>query len=402
VTALTADLTGRRLDARRFVSVALVASCVAGLTLTASLGDYPADAGPSIHALVSGHVLRAIQLQPLMGSFAVLARLPFALAAALAGGGEVGVYRAGVLPCLLALGAVGLWLGRRSGLRGAGALLVPALAVLNPASLDAVRTGHPEEALGAALVVAAVLLADRHPTWSAVLLGLAIATKQWAILAAVPVVWAAPRTVRLRTAGIAAAVAALLTAPLALGSVTAFSHTGYNAATAPSASVRATVWFLVAHPERLRLHLPAGFPTAATIYGLPAWVGHVSHPLIVFAAPAVGLLVWRRPSRTGDALALLALLLLLRCVLDPANNEYYHLPLLLSLLAYETVAKRDVRGLPLATLSSAAALWLTFDRLDAGGAAPALTNAVYLTWACATLVYLLHSLGPRLRPRDAR
>jgi uncharacterized membrane protein len=56
----------------------------------------------------------------------------------------------------------------------------------------AVRLGHPE-ALTAALCVLAVVLARRdHWVVAAVVLGLAIATKQWAVVAIVPALLAAP------------------------------------------------------------------------------------------------------------------------------------------------------------------------------------------------------------------
>ena len=51
------------------------------------------------HGLGAEHVVALA----LMGSFAVVARLPFAAAASLAGAGDTGIYRAGVLACALAL-----------------------------------------------------------------------------------------------------------------------------------------------------------------------------------------------------------------------------------------------------------------------------------------------------------
>jgi hypothetical protein len=388
---------------------ALTAVAAAWLVVQSSVGDYPADAGPALRALVTGDVGRALALQPLMGSVALAARLPFALAAHLAGWGTVGMYRAGIVPCLAATAAIGLWLVRLrredAGSR-AGDLAIPLLAVLTPASLSAVQKGHPEEALAAALAVAAVLLADRTALWAGLALGLAVATKQWAVLAVAPALWAAPRDRRGRMLGVAALTAALLTLPLVLGSPSAFSDTGYNAATAPRAVGRATVWFLLAAPHHLRLHLPPGFPDHGTVFLLPAWIARLSHPLIVLLSPLAAALVWRRRRAPGDALALLALVLLLRCALDPVDNEYYHLPFLLALLAYESVARRDVRGLPVATLWCSAGLWLTFDRLDALGATPGLTNAVYLTWVAIAAGYLLHALGalrlPRRRVRGSR
>jgi hypothetical protein len=372
--------------AARWVPVTLVlGACLGGVLLQARVGEYAADAGPAVAALIGGHLHRFFQVQPLMGSFAVLARAPFALAAKLAGAGEKGEYRAGTLACLAAAAALGLWLVRLRGARPGALVLVPVLAIATPASIAAVHTGHPEEILGGVLCVAAVLLADRRPFWAAVVLGLAIATKQWALVAIAPTVLAAPSGRRVRLVAIAAGVAGLLTVPLVLGDFSMFSHTTQEAATSSTVTARATIWFLLARPDHLHLHLPAGLPTHFTVYTVPSWVMHSSHPLIVLVSPLLGFVAWRR---RGDPLALLALVLLLRCVLDPVDNEYYHEPFLLALLAFEIVRRREVRGVPLLTVFSCAGLWLTFDRLDQHGAVPALTNAVYLAWTLAAMVPL--------------
>ena len=59
----------------------------------------------------------------------------------------------------------------------------------------------------------------------------------------------------------------------------------------------------------------------------PDWLSRITHPLIVFAAIPLSLLAWRRRS---DPLLLLALLFVLRCVLDPWNTAYYMLPAILA------------------------------------------------------------------------
>ena len=60
----------------------------------------------------------------------------------------------------------------------------------------------------------------------------------------------------------------------------------------------------------------------------------------------------RRRARRDDALALLALALLLRCALDPWNLVYYHLPCALALVAWET---RRGRPYPVLALGLSAA-----------------------------------------------
>jgi len=110
-------------------------------------------------------------------------------------------------------------------------------------------------------------------------------------------------------------------------------------------------------------HLP-GYPSTFTMYRQPAWLPGLAHPLIVAVTVSLGLLVlWRRGREARDAaLPLLALLLLLRCTLDPADNSYYHVPLLLALLAWEVTATD--RTVPLVTLLAVAAHWLMFDLVE--------------------------------------
>jgi hypothetical protein len=111
----------------------------------------------------------------------------------------------------------------------------------------------------------------------------------------------------------------------------------------------------------------------------------VGRPLAVVLSFALVYLYWRR--RRGhapeDVLALLALIFLSRCVLDPLDNAYYHVAFLLSLLTWEGLRRT---GLPLLTLLSAAVLWITFHDPLVGH--PAADNAFYLTWTCALAVWL--------------
>ena len=67
----------------------------------------------------------------------------------------------------------------------------------------------------------------------------------------------------------------------------------------------------------------------------PGWLSPISHPLIVAVALPLSLLAWRRRS---DPLLLLALLFVLRCVLDPWNTAYYVLPAIIALVTWEALA----------------------------------------------------------------
>jgi hypothetical protein len=146
-------------------------------------------------------------------------------------------------------------------------------------------------------------------------------------------------------------------------------------------------------------------PVAGERWLGPAWVPVVSHPLIVVAGIGLGVALWRRRDRRPeDALLLLAVVLLLRCVLDSWNNEYYHVPFLVALVAWEVVHRR---GLPYLSLGVALAAGLTFlptlevlYRDSAGHAARSFL--VYMTWALPLLAGLgLQLLRPAALGRIA-
>ena len=156
-------------------------------------------------------------------------RAPFALATSALGGGELAVFRAVSIPCVLAVAILALVIADRmlrDGRSRGACLLVVALAAANPITIKAFEIGHPEELLCAAA------LADRRGAGrarertllAAVLLGLAIATKAWAVLAIGPVLLALPGR-RLLALGVAGTVCAAIVAPLMLaGSGDAVVH----------------------------------------------------------------------------------------------------------------------------------------------------------------------------------
>ena len=351
-----------------------------------------------------------------MGSVSILLRAPFVALAHAAGLGEPWQYQIGAVACLVPAAAVGVALagrfrtGRQSSWVGG---LVAALAVANPATVAAVAEGHPEEVLGSALAVGAVLLAVRQRTAAAALaLGLALATKQWAVIAVVPVILAVPRSQR-RLLLAAGAIVAALTLPAIAADLTGFIQLNQQAAATPLTIGHTNVWFLLAHPHTLHIHAPAGFSSEFVVYRIPAWVARWSHPMIVVAAlPFAALFARRRSGGSAvavDALALLALAFLLRCVLDPVDNAYYHAPMLLALLAWEVFARG--RRFPIVSVLTSAALWVTFERVEPA-ARPAVANAFYLSWTTLLMIYLVYvlwllpqfadvSIGPRLRRLSA-
>ena len=338
----------------------------------ARLGDYPADAGPAVAALAHGSVRGAAAVPILMGPLSIWIRAPFAWAAHMVGAGELGVYRAGVVPCVVAALALGVVLARRSRMPE-WAPLVAALAVLTPASVAAAANGHPEELLAGVLCVAAVLLAlGRRATWAGLALGLAIATKQWALIAVVPTLLAAPAASRARVAVVGAVSTLVVYLPFVALGPHAFLVATRGEAHVESASTSETIWLFAARDRRLHV---AGSPTL-TYHAIAGWVPPLSHALIVLAALPFAVVLWRRRIAATQVLALLALLFLLRCALDPVDQDYFHAPFVLALLATEVAAG----VFPALTLFAVAGLWLSFGVLH-GAADPWVSALVYLGWS---------------------
>jgi len=366
--------------------------------------DYDSEASGAMRALAAGDVSGFLRQVPAYGGALVL-RAPLAGATAALGGGELAVYRVLAIPCLLAGVVLGAALARRMHARGASrraCLAVVALCAINPIILPALQIGHPEELLCAALAVGAVLVAasDR---WllAAVLLGLAIATKAWAVLAIGPVLLAlgARRTVTLALAG---AVTLVVLAPMAFAGA---AETVVHGSRSTGVLFHPwQIWWLLGDVADAGLD---GAPKAGARLA-PAWLSPLAHPLIASLVVPLSLLAWRArrhaPGGHGEqALGLLALLFLLRCMLDPWNCVYYELPFLLALLAWEALC-RPQRP-PLLTLGATLATWLTFQTLDPL-LGPDLLCVTYLTWALPLAAWLAGQtlsagLGMPVR-RDAR
>ena len=163
---------------------------VAWMTPTTAETDYSIEAEPALQALRDGRVADFLDLAPAYGGSLIL-RAPFAFLPDLWGGGDLAVFRSMAVPCLIAAVFLAVLLWGRSRSFGAGrgaAALVLFLCAANPVTLKALKSGHPEELLGAVLCVGAVLAGGaRRPILAGALLGLAVANKPWAVLAAVPV-----------------------------------------------------------------------------------------------------------------------------------------------------------------------------------------------------------------------
>jgi hypothetical protein len=351
--------------------------------------DYDNEARPAFDALVHGHAIEFLRLAPAYGG-SLVERAPFAFVPSLWGGGELAVYRMVALPCLLAAAALGVWLVNRMRAEGRSSLsraVTLGVCVANPLTLPALELGHPEELLGACLCVAAVLLAGRdRPLGAAVLLGLAIANKEWALLAVGPVLLGLPAKRRLPCLAVAAGVAAAILAPLALVSSGGFVASSRGIVAPPATIFQPwQAWWFLGHHGAL-VHGLFGAPKVGYRVG-PSWVGVVSHPLILLTGAMLTAALWlKRRRRAGsgallserDALLALALLLLLRCLLDTWDTVYYPLPFILALLAWE------VRGSagrpPVLALSSTVLAWISFQ-WSPTHISPDAQAAFFLAWS---------------------
>ena len=355
-----------------------VIACVLCALLTGAMSmravewtDYEREALPAVTALVAGDPAGFLAHAPAYGG-SLLLRAPFALAADAAGGDALAVFRALAAPALLASAVLGLvlWSGLARAGRTRAAWAALGLAVLHPTAVRALETGHPEEVVGGALAVAAVGLAIAgRPVAAGVVLGLAGANKPWAIVAALPVLMALDRG-HVRCALAAGSACAAVLAPFVLAGSAAVASAQAVATAAPDIFQPMQVLWFLGDPGTLGPGEVAGDRDA------PAWLGPLSHPVVVLAGLAVAL-AWlprRRGSRPdpGDALLLLALVLLTRCALDIWTVTYYFGPFALALLTWEAA----VRGRPPVASAVVAVAVYVADTL----AHPDAQAAVTLAW----------------------
>jgi hypothetical protein len=351
--------------------------------------DYESEARPAFEALSRGHISEFLHLAPAYGG-SLIERGPFVLLAGLWSGGPLSVYRMAALPCLLASALLGVWLLARMRSQN-GPLLARAVAlgvcVANPITVSALELGHPEELLGGCLCVAALLLATndhvsrRRALLVGLLLGLAVANKEWALLAVGPALLALPKGRRLIAAATSLASAVVVLGPLVLASSGAFVSSTKGVAQ-PGASIF--------QPWQLWWFTGKHGPLVHGLYGVakpgyrigPAWTAVVSHPLVLLVGLCLVGALWLRSHNKrlpeGQALAALALVLLMRCLLDTWDTVYYPLPFILALLAWET--RRSGSQLPVLSLTTSALVWLSFRWLPSH-VSPDWQAALFLAWS---------------------
>jgi hypothetical protein len=157
-------------------------------------------------------------------------------------------------------------------------------------------------------------------------------------------------------------------------------------------------WFLGSHGPLVH----GGFGIALPGYRTaPTWTGTVSHPLIMVVGLALAVALWlvrrreRRAVSERDALLLLALVLLLRCILDTWDIGYYMLPFTLALLAWEV---RGVNRPPIFVLVGVVLPWLCLQELSDRGISPDAQAALFIAWTLPLAVWLGVHLFAREQP----
>jgi len=372
------------------------------------------DAGQSIDALSHGDFDTFFAQQPPMGSFSLLLRTPPAMLANAVGGDDLLLYRLGVFACMLVAALLAVFLAltmMRRGRPWTVWALVAAAFLLNPLTYQAAYYGHPEEILAAALTVAAVLAAGRrHWLLGGLAMGAAIATKQWAALAVLPALIAAPAGTRVRFAVTLVALAGALTLPMIAGDPGRFKDAQelVSVGDAYENTVTGTnLWWLFSSPSAGVGTDVNGETQTLTQYSLPHDVGRMLHLAVIGFAIGLSALYLRRRGRGDpeDLLLLVSLIFLLRCMLDPLTFSYHHAPYLMALIAYEGLR----RELPVLSAWSIVAV-LAMDEVVAPAKDVALINAAYMLWtiplAAAMGLALFapdryEALGGRLRERIA-
>jgi hypothetical protein len=335
--------------AKRSVPLAGAATAIVGagilvnLTLsTHAMGDYvpggPAmgdNAAPGLAALLHGHLSTYTAHQPAIGLTSILLRLPFAAAAQALGGGDLLVYQVGALACLLPLALLAGWLVARCTPRRLAALLAGVLLITSPAVWETVSSGHPEDVLAAVLATAAVLAATRgRAVWAAAALGLAVGTKEWAVIAVLPVLLGLPGR-RLAAAAIAGVIAAVLCLAAPLADPAAFTRALHTEGTTNLVNPLSLWW-----PVSASVHLASGALAPARL--MPFGLSRAQSSLLALAI-GLGLLAaywWRAGARrpVSDPLALLALFALVRLFGDSTHLVYYYVALVVPLAAWEVVS----------------------------------------------------------------
>ena len=342
------------------------------------------NAEPALEALSRGHVREFFREQPGMGPLTLAARAPVVALARAADASDLDRYRAGAAVCLILAMLIVAWLAREALARSAPLLAVAgfvAVAALATVWTKAVEFGHPEEPLAVALLLASAVLAARRQQLAAgLVLGAAVATKEWALLGVGPVVLIAGVADWKRLLLPTLVVAVLLIGPMAIGSPSAFKEA--HAARVESISIYGSplsVWWRFGDRQVIRR-------TAAGedyVVHPPKLATTLVRPGALIVALLLSYLWWRRNrgAEVLEPLALLALIFLLRAAFDTVTFSYHHIAMLMTLAAWEVLARRRF---PVVAAAATVCLQITVRSIDDFDA----MNTVYLAWTLPLGVYL--------------
>lgn len=307
-------------------------------------GDYEFDADPALRLALSGHIFSMYSTAPppLMLPVGLLVRLPSLAVGTLAGwvdaqGASLELshvrYLWGALGALVLSAITISWFAMARRRQALALVLVAGLVIgicwmLNPLIGAALRWGHIEEAVMAALMAAAFLaLADRRIVASAVLAALALAVKQPAVLIVPALFLSVPVGERKRFAIWYIGTAILAVLPFIAADLGAVLQQNRQAAGAFEGS---KFFFNIYDP-----------------LGLGDEWKWTSRPIIFALAVAIPALFarnrrgWRLPVSAGLGLA--CSVMLIRCLFDPYNIVYYAAPAASLAMAWELLAYRTNR-----------------------------------------------------------
>lgn len=367
-------------------------ACLVGLNGGFLWSDFSWEALRSFQALAGGHVGQFLSLTPLYaGSF--LFRAPAVLAAtAVAGSSPTVLYYSGAAFCaLVAAGAAFLYYL----LSPAKGRLWPAAGLFlmagGPLTVLALEAGHPEELLGAALLLSSLFAALKGRTGVAgLLLGAAVANKEWAVVGIGPLLVLTASREGWRRAGLligtAAAACLAFLSPFLIASTALF-----HAAAAVGSNAGKTL-----KPWSLWWFFGAGNGKGGRVD--PPLIAALTHPLVVAIPLLLSGYLYLRARRSGNALtdsqafALLSCALLARGALDSWGIYYYYLPLIYTICGWEIWCRHNVP--PVWTLLANATAVLTCSYLPLHGT----PSQTALAFACAAVCGGLVLWRAALRP----
>lgn len=313
----------------RAAAMVLTLAAIAALSVAWGMpekgtAEYAVDGQPAVEAVANGDLGQAVSGAQ-MGPISVLLRAPIRVL--IGSGNERLEYAVGAwLLVFVALLLIAVAISRCGAQPFANRHVIAAagIAALNPLSISALSIGHPEELMTGALCVTAVAMAatDGIGFKAFGVLLLALATKQWALIAIGPFVAASACRGRdvLSLAGLGALVVAGLTllSPDGLNRQLQMIHSSdflmpYN------------VWWLIVPSSGQGLD-------ASSTGEVVNWIGHPLTVLIPLAVSCVWMLVNRgQRASLSQSMWLLAGAVMIRGLFDPWNGLYYEAPLFAAL-----------------------------------------------------------------------